>query len=164
MAINLKDEHSPLVSIVLPVYNGERYLAASLDSVLAQTYQNWELVIINDGSTDGTENLILNYPDKRIKYLPNDSNKGIIFSLNRGLQESKGVYIARLDADDIALPNRFEKQVEFLSENTDYALCGSYFQTIDSNGRLLKNVSSLPITGMPSPSCYCTIAFVIPLS
>ena len=140
MAIHLKDEQAPLVSIVLPVYNGEKYLAESLDSVLAQTYQNWELVIINDGSTDGTENLIFRLSDKRIKYLPNDGNKGIIFSLNRGLQVSNGVFIARLDADDIALPTRIEKQVEFLSENVDYNLCGSYFQTIDSNGQLLKNV------------------------
>ena len=90
MAINLNEEQSPLVSIVLPVYNGEKYLAESLGSVFAQTYQNWELVIINDGSTDGTENLILKYQDKRIKYLPNDGNKGIIFSLNRGLRESTG--------------------------------------------------------------------------
>src|SRR5712675_1471231 len=117
MAINLNDEKTALVSIVLPVYNGEKYLAESLDSVLAQTYQNWELVIINDGSTDATENLILNYQDKRIKYLLNDGNKGIIFSLNRGLQESNGIYIARLDADDIARPYRIEKQVEFMSEN-----------------------------------------------
>jgi glycosyltransferase involved in cell wall biosynthesis len=140
MVINLKDTQAPMVSIILPVYNGEKYLAESLDSVLAQTYQNWELVIINDGSTDGTENLILNYQDKRINYLANDGNQGIIFSLNRGLQESKGVYIARLDADDVALPDRIAKQVEFLSENLDYVMCGTYFQTIDSNGRLLKNV------------------------
>jgi glycosyltransferase involved in cell wall biosynthesis len=166
MAINLNDEQAALVSIVLPVYNGEKYLAESLDSVLAQTYQNWELVIINDGSTDGTENLILNYPDKRIKYLPNDSNKGIIFSLNRGLQESNGEYIARLDADDIALPNRFEKQVEFLSENSDYALCGSYFQTIDSNGKVLKDVR-FPANNRDAQSflllhnCFCHSAIMM---
>jgi glycosyltransferase involved in cell wall biosynthesis len=135
-----RDEQAPLVSIVIPVYNGEKYLADSLDSVLCQTYQNWELIIINDGSTDSTEQLILNYQDKRIKYLRNDDNKGIIFSLNRGLRESKGVYIARLDADDIALPFRIEKQVEFLSENPDYVMCGSYFQTIDSKGNLLKAI------------------------
>ncbi len=166
MAINLKDEQAPLVSIVLPVYNGEKYLAESLDSVLAQTYQNWELLIINDGSTDGTENLILKYPDKRIKYLANDSNKGIIFSLNRGLQESNGEYIARLDADDIALPKRFEKQVEFLSENSDYALCGSYFQTIDSNGKLLKDVR-FPANNRDAQSflllhnCFCHSAIMM---
>jgi len=166
MAINLKDGQAPLVSIVLPVYNGEKYLTASLDSVIAQTYQNWELVIINDGSTDDTENLILNYQDKRIKYLPNDSNRGIIFSLNRGLQESGGVYIARLDADDIALPYRIAKQVEFLSENLDYAMCGSYFQTIDSNGRLLKNVA-FPANNRDAQSylllhnCFCHSAIMM---
>jgi glycosyltransferase involved in cell wall biosynthesis len=166
MSINLNDEQAALVSIVLPVYNGEKYLAESLDSVLAQTYQNWELVIINDGSTDGTENLILKYQDKRIKYLPNDGNKGIIFSLNRGLQESNGAYIARLDSDDIALPNRLEKQVGFLSENLDYAMCGSYFQTIDSNGRLLKNVM-FPANNRDAQSylllhnCFCHSAIMM---
>ena len=166
MAINLNDEQAALVSIVLPVYNGEKYLAESLDSVLAQTYQNWELVIINDGSTDGTENLILKYQDKRIKYLPNDGNKGIIFSLNRGLQESNGIYIARLDADDIALPHRLEKQVRFLSENLDYDMCGSYFQTIDSNGRLLKNVT-FPANNRDAQSylllhnCFCHSAIMM---
>jgi len=166
MAINLKDGQAPLVSIVLPVYNGEKYLTASLDSVIAQTYQNWELVIINDGSTDDTENLILDYQDKRIKYLPNDSNRGIIFSLNKGLQESSGVYIARLDADDIALPYRIAKQVEFLSENLDYAMCGSYFQTIDSNGRLLKNVA-FPANNRDAQSylllhnCFCHSAIMM---
>jgi len=151
---------------VLPVYNGEKYLAESLDSVFAQTYQNWELVIINDGSSDGTENLILHYQDRRIKYLPNDGNKGIIFSLNRGIEESKGTYIARLDADDIALPLRLEKQVEFLSENPEFAMCGSYFQTIDSNGRLLKNVE-FPANNRDAQSflllhnCFCHSAIMM---
>ncbi len=166
MAINLNDEQAALVSIVLPVYNGEKYLAESLDSILAQTYRNWELVIINDGSTDSTENLILKYQDKRIKYFPNDGNKGIIFSLNRGLRESNGIYIARIDADDIALPYRLEKQVRFLSENPDYDLCGSYFQTIDSNGRFLKNVT-FPANNRDAQSylllhnCFCHSAIMM---
>ena len=166
MAIKLNDEQIALVSILLPVYNGETYLAESLDSVLAQTYQNWELVIINDGSTDGTESLISKYQDKRIRYLPNDGNKGIIFSLNRGLRESNGAYIARLDADDIALPHRLEKQVRFLSENPDYAMCGSYFQTIDSNGRFLKNVR-FPANNRDAQSylllhnCFCHSAIMM---
>jgi glycosyltransferase involved in cell wall biosynthesis len=166
MAINLKDEQPPLVSIVLPVYNGEKYLADTLDSVFAQTYQNWELVIINDGSTDGTENLILIHQDKRIKYLPNDGNKGIIFSLNRGILESNGQYIARLDADDISLPERIEKQVEFLSANPEFAMCGSYFQTIDSKGKLLKNVE-FPANNRDAQSflllhnCFCHSAIMM---
>src|ERR1700748_2513053 len=166
MAINLKDDQAPLVSILLPVYNGERYLAETLDSVFAQTYWNWELVIINDRSTDGTENLILIRQDKRIKYLPNDGNKGIIFSLNRGIQESSGQYIVRLDADDIALPERLEKQVEFLSANPEFAMCGSYFQTIDSTGKLLKNVE-FPSNNRDAQSflllhnCFCHSAIMM---
>jgi glycosyltransferase involved in cell wall biosynthesis len=159
-------EQLPLVSIVLPVFNGEKYLKESLDSVIAQSYQNWELVIINDGSTDGTENLILNYKDERIKYFPNDGNKGIIFSLNRGLRESKGEYIARLDSDDIALPFRIEKQVDFMSGNPDYTLCGTYFKTIDSKGKLLKNVA-FPSNNRDAQSylllhnCFCHSAIMM---
>jgi glycosyltransferase involved in cell wall biosynthesis len=130
----------PLVSVIIPIFNGEKYIEQTIDSVLSQTYQNWELIIINDGSSDNTERLILKYPDKRIRYLRNDTNRGISPSLNRGIDEAKGEFIARLDADDIALPLRFEKQVEFLSKNRDYALCGSYFQTIDSAGNILKHV------------------------
>jgi len=154
------DERPPLVSIVIPLDNGEKYLAECLDSVFAQTYPNWELVIINDGSSDGTENVILRYQDKRIKYLPNHTNKGIIFSLNRGLQESNGVYIARLDADDVALPSRIEKQVEFLTKNPEYVMCGTYFQTIDSSGRFLKKVE-FPANNRDAQSflllhnCFC---------
>src|SRR5438270_1402157 len=130
----------PLVSFIVPVFNGEKYLKESLDSVFAQTYHNWELIIINDGSTDCTEKIILKYDDNRIRYFLNAENKGIIFSLNKGLREASGSFIARLDADDIALPFRIEHQVKFLLENTDYVMCGSYFQTIDSNSKLLKKV------------------------
>jgi glycosyltransferase involved in cell wall biosynthesis len=75
----MNDIHSPLVSVVITVYNGEKYIEQSIESILSQTYQAWELIIINDGSSDNTENLILKYPDKRIKYLRNDTNRGISF-------------------------------------------------------------------------------------
>jgi glycosyltransferase involved in cell wall biosynthesis len=121
----------PLVSVVMPVYNGGRFLKESIESVLAQTYSNFELIIINDGSSDESESLILSFTDNRIKYLKNETNKGLVFTLNRGLQEAKGEYIARMDGDDICLPQRFEKQVTFLNENLDVAILATLVKTID---------------------------------
>jgi glycosyltransferase involved in cell wall biosynthesis len=155
-----------LISIILPVFNGEKYLNESIESVLSQTYQNWELIIINDGSTDNTEKLVLNYTDKRIRYLLNETNRGIIFSMNKGLDEAKGEFIARLDADDIALPFRLEKQVEYLIENKDYVLAGCYFHTIDSAGKYLKKVT-FPANNLDAQSylllhnCFCHSAIMM---
>jgi len=131
----------PLISVIIPVFNGEKHLKESVESVLSQTYQNWELIIINDGSTDNTEKVILNQTDKRIRYFFNETNMGIIYSLNRGLDEAKGEFIARLDADDIALPFRLEKQIKFLTGNKEYVLVGSYFHTIDAAGKYLQMVT-----------------------
>lgn len=157
---------SPLVSVVIPIYNGEKYIEQTIESVLAQTYQTWELVIINDGSSDNTEKLVLKYTDNRIRYFRNDINKGISFSLNKGLEESRGEFIARLDADDIALPFRFEKQVGFLTENKDYVLCGSYFQTISATGKTMKQVR-FPANNRDAQSylllhnCFCQSAIMM---
>ena len=162
----MNDIHSPLVSVVITVYNGEKYIEQSIESILSQTYQAWELIIINDGSSDNTENLILKYPDKRIKYLRNDTNRGISFSLNKGLDATNGEFIARLDADDISLPFRLEKQVEFLNENKDYTLCGTYFQTINAKGKILKHVR-FPTNNRDAQSylllhnCFCQSAIMM---
>jgi glycosyltransferase involved in cell wall biosynthesis len=155
-----------LISIILPVFNGEKYLTDSIESVLSQTYQNWELIIINDGSTDNTEKLVLNYTDTRIRYLLNETNRGIIFSMNKGLEEAKGEFIARLDADDIALPLRLEKQIKFLAENKEYVLAGCYFHTIDSAGNYLKKVT-FPDNDLDAQSylllhnCFCHSAVMM---
>ncbi len=162
----MNDLPSPLVSVIIPIYNGEKYIEQTIESVLSQTYQTWELVIINDGSSDNTEKLISKYTDNRIRYFRNDTNKGISFSLNKGLEESRGEYIARLDADDIALPSRFEKQVGFLTKNKDYVLCGSYFQTMNANGEILKNVR-FPDNNRDAQSylllhnCFCQSAIMM---
>jgi glycosyltransferase involved in cell wall biosynthesis len=104
------------VSVVMPVYNGEKYLKEAIDSILNQTYTDFEFIIINDCSEDNTEKIILEYKDERIVYLKNEFNMGISRTLNRGIEISKGEYIARMDADDISLPNRFEKQVAYMDE------------------------------------------------
>lgn len=103
---------NPLISVILPVYNGEKYLSKAIESILVQTYTNFELIIINDGSSDNTENIILSYNDTRIKYVKNDKNLKLIKSLNKGINLAKGQYISRMDADDIAIANLFQKQIE----------------------------------------------------
>lgn len=122
-----------LVSVVMSVYNGEKYLRAAVESILNQTYKNLEFLIINDGSTDKTMEILKTYDDKRIRILDNDGNKGLIYSLNRGFREAKGKYIARMDADDIALENRFYDQVKYLEENQDIAMCDGGIKIFKDN-------------------------------
>lgn len=120
------------VSIILPVYNAEKTINDSIKSIVEQTFKDWELIVINDGSTDNTENVILSFKDYRINYIKNDCNKGLIYTLNRGLNISKGEYIARMDADDISLSSRIEKQVIFMDSHPDIIVCGTqieYFGT-----------------------------------
>lgn len=131
-----------LVSILMPVYNAEKYLIEAIDSVLNQTYYNIELVIINDGSSDNSENIINKYSDKRIRYYKNEVNLGLIKSLNKGIQLCKGLYIARMDSDDICHPDRILKQVEFLSNNHQYVLCGTRCEFIHSGKKRLFNITS----------------------
>lgn len=117
-------EHKPEVSVVMPVYNGARYIREAIESILTQTYKSFELIIINDGSTDNSEEIILSYQDPRIVYLKNQVNSKICVTLNRGLDAAKGKYIARLDCDDIAMPERLEKQTQFLDEHQEIGIVG----------------------------------------
>lgn len=99
------------------VYNGEKFLREAIDSILAQTYDNFEFLIVDDGSTDQSRQIISSYSDPRIVLISNEINKGLIFSLNRGVAEARGLYIARMDADDIADPRRLESQLSFVKDN-----------------------------------------------
>ncbi len=130
-----KDAATPLVSVVLPVYNGGRFIAKAIDSIVAQTYTNWELIIIDDASTDNTITIINTYSDGRIKLLRNSQNSKIVYSLNKGIAAATGVYIARMDADDICLPARFEKQVDFLENHKDYDVVDCLQEYIDEEGK-----------------------------
>lgn len=123
----------PMVSVLMPVYNGESYLREAIDSILAQTFTDFEFIIINDGSSDGSESIIRSYTDTRIRYVKNEKNLKLIATLNKGLSLCTGKYIARMDADDVAYPQRFERQVAFMEAHPDYGLCGS---NIDVNGEL----------------------------
>lgn len=113
------------LSVIMPVYNGEKYLSDAVDSVLSQTYNDYEFIIIDDASTDKTAEILSNYAasDSRIRILTNEKNSGVAASLNRGLDEAKGDYIARMDADDISLPERFEEQLMYMRSHKDVAVC-----------------------------------------
>jgi len=117
------------ISVVMPVYNGEKYLREAIDSILNQTFRDFEFIIVNDGSTDSTEEIILSYSDPRIVYVKNEENLQIVKTLNKGIAMAKGKYIARMDADDISMPERFEKQYQFMEENPEVGLCGTWLRT-----------------------------------
>jgi len=118
--IQRETNETPLVSVLMPVYNGEAYLREAIDSIIHQTYTTFELLLINDGSTDSSEIIALSYSDIRIKYIKNESNIGLIKTLNKGIGLAKGKYIARMDADDISSIERLSTQVSILeSRNID---------------------------------------------
>ncbi|MDD4000869.1 MAG: glycosyltransferase [Bacilli bacterium] len=115
----------PKVSIIMPVYNAAKYLDETIKSILNQTYNDFEFLIIDDGSTDNSLEILYSYNDPRIKILKNEKNIGYVKTLNKLIDLSKGEYIARQDNDDISLPDRIEKQVLFLNMNKDVGVCGT---------------------------------------
>lgn len=126
---------NPLVTVLLPVYN-RPIVTKTIDSILQQTYTNFELLIIDNASTDNTVEEIKKINDKRIKLVVNEENRGQTYSLNKGLELATGKYIARIDSDDIALPTRLEKQIAFLESNPNYGLCGCWVRYINDDDRL----------------------------
>lgn len=121
----------PLVSVVMPVYNGEKYLKESIESILNQTYKNIEFIIIDDCSTDSSFKIIQNFKDVRIKYLKNKKNSGQSASRNNGMNLAKGKYIAIMDADDVSYPERIEKQVIFMEKNVNISILGTSVDMYD---------------------------------
>lgn len=120
-----------LISVVMSNYNtDELYLRASIESILNQTYENFEFIIVDDCSTDNSVEVIESYSDKRINLIKNEENMGLTRSLNIAIKAARGEFIARMDADDISLPQRFEKQVEFLTQNPEYIACGTAIKII----------------------------------
>lgn len=123
-----------MISVVMSVYNGELYLDKAIQSILTQTYKDFEFIIINDGSIDKSLEIIEKYmsKDERIVLISRE-NKGLIVSLNEGIEKAKGKYIARMDADDISLPERFEEQVKFMEDNPDIGICGTWVEVFGKN-------------------------------
>jgi glycosyltransferase involved in cell wall biosynthesis len=151
--------YKPEISVIMPVYNSEDYLSISIDSILKQSFKNFEFIIINDGSTDNSEKIILNYlkKDQRIIYIKNSKNNGISKSLNIGIKKSKGNFICRMDADDISHFKRLEIQKNFLLKNHQIGVCGSYIRVL-FNKKYTKY--KYPVN---SDDCYAALLFSNPV-
>ncbi len=133
--MRLTKKKRKMISVIMPVFNTERYVCAAIESILRQTYANFELIIVNDYSRDLTMNRITRYEDSRVRVIQNSRRLGVAKSLNQGLKLARGQYIARMDADDISHPQRFEKQLNFLEFHTDIGVLGSWVKIIDENGK-----------------------------
>src|SRR5215212_2827767 len=125
----------PTISVVMPVYNTEAYIAQAVESILKQTFADFEFIILDDGSSDRSFHIIQQYAenDERIRLFPLE-HQGYVNLLRRGLAMCRGEFVARMDSDDVSMPQRFEKQVEFLRMNPDYVAVGSKVQLIDPYG------------------------------
>lgn len=128
---------NPKMSVIMSVYNGEKYIREAIESILAQTFTDFEFIIVNDGSTGNSLEIIQSYNDKRIRIINNEKNIGLTKSLNKALKQARGEYIARQDADDISLPNRFEEQIKYFEKDPEVALLGTSIYVIDENGKMV---------------------------
>lgn len=127
----------PVISVIMGVYNEERYLRASIESILEQKFEDFEFIIVDDASDDDSVDIIQSYDDSRITLIRNEMNKGLTVSLNRALETATGMYVARQDADDLSLPERFERQVSFLDRHDEVSLVGTGAQFINDNGTVI---------------------------
>lgn len=116
------------ITVLMPVYNAGRYLKEAIDSILSQTHMHFVFLIINDGSTDDSKEIILSYTDKRIQYIENEKNIGLVSTLNKGLKLTETIFLARMDADDIAFPERLQIQFDFMQSNPDIGVCGAAYE------------------------------------
>lgn len=119
----------PKISVILPAYNASKTISDTIQSILKQDFTDWELLVINDGSSDDTADVVTSFADERIFLFNNDENKGLIYSLNKGIDLARGEFLARIDSDDIALPQRFSKQIELMEKRPNVIVCGSFMET-----------------------------------
>ena len=160
MSVSNAGEKQPLVSVIMSFHDGRDTLSDAIASILLQTYQNWELILINDGSSDGAERVLRDFSDQRIRVYDDGKNRGLPARLNQGVKLARGQYIARMDVDDIAFPERFARQVAYLQEHTEVDLLASSVLMIDnqqnaigimSAGRSHRNIARQPWHGFPMP-------------
>ena len=126
----------------MPAYNAAAFVRAAVDSILAQTFVDFELIILNDGSTDDTQDIIERYDDNRIRLI-NKSNSGVAATLNLGLTEAQGEFIWRHDADDISLPEKLARQVTFLDSHPEFVLCATQIAFMTERGKIAWNKRSI---------------------
>lgn len=152
----------PAISVLMPVYNGERFLKEAIESILLQTFTDFEFIIINDGSFDNTENIIQSYKDQRIVYIKNETNLKLIKALNRGVMIARGKYLARMDADDISAPNRLKLQFDYMEKHPDIAAISAGTINISDKGCIKGGSTYFSCTS--SLSLLYTSLFRTPLS
>jgi glycosyltransferase involved in cell wall biosynthesis len=152
---------APKISVLMPVYNCRLYIEDSVSSILKQTVSDFEFIIIDDCSNDGTFEYLKSLTDRRITVVRKPKNTGYTVSLNMGLQLAKGNYVARMDGDDISLPDRFEMQVEFMDKNPDVAVCGGGYRVIGSDIEFIPKLSNdemvldlLSLTPIAHPTAF----------
>lgn len=142
--VELAPNKQPLISVIMSVYNGSRFLRQAVDSILSQTYKDFEFIIIDDGSTDNSAKIIENYDDSRIRLI-RQTNHGLVYSLNKAIRLSRGRLIARMDADDISLPKRLQLEAEWLMSSNSNGLVSTYFEQIEFENNKKNGVTiSLP--------------------
>jgi len=148
----------PKVSVLMSVYNGEDHVLEAVDSVLRQTFTDFEFIIVDDGSTDKSAEIIKSFTDKRIRLVHNENNIGLTRSLNKGLELATGEYIARMDADDISLPHRLKTQTNFMDTHPETGICGSWIKTL--------GLSSDDVWKYPTDhsTLKCSLLFAPPLA
>ncbi|WP_025730533.1 glycosyltransferase family 2 protein [Atopobacter phocae] len=132
------------VTVLLPMYNSEKYIARCIESLVNQTYKDFDVLIINDGSTDQSKEIVESFKDQRIHLLENDKNRGIIYTLNRGLSLINGEYIIRMDSDDVCLPDRFQRQVDFMDSHRNIAVSGTFIRIKANEKKQKKEVPTTP--------------------
>lgn len=157
--------NTPEISVIMSVYNGEECLAQAIESILCQTFKDYEFIIINDGSTDNSINIINTYCDDRIRLIANDVNVGLPRSLNKAISAARGKYIARFDADDISLKDRLSVQYEFMENNREIGVCGSWIKLFDcsANGAVCRYSSDPDLLKCQlffmNPLCHSSVIF-----
>ena len=134
----------PRVSVVIPVYNRELYIGAAIESVLAQTFSDFELLVVDDGSRDATRDVARSFHDERIRLVCHERNRGIAPTRNAGVDAARGEYLAFLDSDDVALPERLAEQVDFLDHHPHHAAVGAWIDWMDDRGRPSGRVKRRP--------------------
>ena len=140
-------DSTPEISVFMPVYNGRRYLREAVESILAQTFRDFEFLIIDDGSSDGSLGILAEYAesDPRIRLISRE-NRGLVATLNEGLALARADLVARMDADDVSLPERLEKQHALMEARPEVVLCGAYYEYMDAKGRPLRKMDHFPTT------------------
>lgn len=130
--------NGPKVTVLMSVYNGDTFLKEAVESIIEQTFGDFEFLVIDDGSSDSSVEIIRSYGDRRIRLISNEKNIGLAASLNSGIRMASGEYIVRMDSDDISLPDRLQRQVDFMETHREIAVCGSYMETIGEQIQVVK--------------------------